>query len=81
MARAIVPKEFPAHPDGMTGWAKSTKRVGGMYHAHAIGFTACRSIVLDRFRAHEHPDLADLKYWGVCPRCFSLSIKAKREAA
>lgn len=70
MARAIAPKEFPPLPDGMVQWARSTRRVGGMFHAHVIGMTACGSIRLDRFNSEEARDVHDMKYWGVCPRCY-----------
>ena len=71
MAKAIAPKEMPALPDGMTSWSRSTRRAGGMYHAHVIGFTACGTIRLDRFKSEEARDLGDMQYWGVCPRCMA----------
>lgn len=71
MARAIVPKTLPGLPEGAISWARSTRRAGGMYHAHALGFTACGSIILDRFHSEEARDLGDMVYWGLCPRCFA----------
>ena len=73
MAKAIAPKEIPELPEGMTSWARSTRRVGGMYHAHVIGFTACGSIRLDRHHSEEVLHVGDMQYWGVCPRCFAKS--------
>ena len=51
--KSIAPKEMPVLPEGMNGWARSTKRAGGMFHAHAIGFTACKSLLLDRHYSAE----------------------------
>lgn len=70
MAKAIAPKEIPTLPNGMVQWARSTRRVGGMFHAHVIGQTACNSIHLDRFHSEEARDVGDMQYWGVCPRCY-----------
>lgn len=72
MAKAIAPKEMPDLPEGMIEWARSTRRPGGMFHAHVIGQTACGSITLDRFSEAAN-GLADMQYWGVCPRCFRKS--------
>ena len=78
MAQAIRPKEVPPLPEGTVAWARSTRRRGGMYHAHVIGVTACRSVYLDRFHSEEARGIGDLQYWGVCPRCYA---KALRTAA
>ena len=75
MARAFVPRSEPILPEGMTGWARSTKRVGSMYHAHALGLTACRSIVLDRHQSEEPQGLGDMQYWGLCPRCVAKGLR------
>jgi hypothetical protein len=77
MTKAIAPKEVPALPEGMVEWARSTRRFGGMFHAHVIGLTACGSIRLDRHHAEVARDVHDMQYWGVCPRCMA---KAKRAA-
>ncbi len=69
MTRAIVPAEMPPLPGDTAAWARSTKGRGGMYHAHALGRTACRSIRLDRHRSEEARHLGDMQYWGICPRC------------
>lgn len=79
MTKAIAPKEMPKLPDGMVGWARSTRRVGGMFHAHVIGLSACRSIRLDRFKSKSPDGLHDMQYWGVCPKCYALSLKATDE--
>jgi len=71
MAKAIVPAEFPALPEGANSWARSTKRRGGMFHAHAFGMTACRSVLLDRHQSRQADSLGDLQYFGVCPRCMA----------
>ena len=71
MTKAIAPKEMPALPKGKTAWARSTKRAGGMFHAHALGFTACNSVVLDRHFCEAAENLSSMQYWGVCPRCLA----------
>lgn len=71
MAKAIVPTQMPKLPEGMNGWARSTKRRGGMFHAHVLGFTACRSIMLERYTSAEATSLGEMQYWGVCPRCMA----------
>ena len=81
MARAIAPKEIPNLPNGASAWGRSTKRAGGVFHAHTIGFTMCHSIRLDRFNSVSPNGLGDFQYWGVCPKCFSLSKKLECEAA
>lgn len=73
MAKAIAPQEMPKLPEGMTSWGRSTRRAGGMYHAHVIGMTACGSVHLDRFHSEEPRSLGDMQYWGVCPRCYKLA--------
>ena len=70
MTRAIAPKERPPLPEGMQEWARSSRR-GAMFHAHALGITACRRLVLDRHKSEPAKDLGDMQYWGVCPRCFA----------
>lgn len=74
MAKAIVPTKMPKLPEGMVAWGRSTRRTGGMYHAHAIGMTACGSIRLDRFYSEQPRGLGDMQYWGVCPRCYAKSL-------
>lgn len=72
MAKAICPKEVPALPEGMTGWARSTRGRGGMFHAHVLGWAACANIKpLDRHHSEEARNLGDMQYWGVCPRCMA----------
>jgi len=81
MAKAIAPKEIPALPKGAMGWARSTKRAGGMYHAHALGFPVCRSgIVIDRHASVELTSVAAAQHWGVCPKCYRLSLDASESA-
>lgn len=77
MSKAIVPETMPELPEDMNAWARSTKGRGGMFHAHVIGMTACRSIILDRHNSEEPRHLGDMKYWGVCPRCFKLGGNSK----
>lgn len=69
MTKAIAPATFPELPEGSIAWARSTKRAGGVYHAHSYGFTACGSVRLDRHDSSTANGLGDLQYWGVCPRC------------
>ena len=71
MAKAIRPKEMPALPEGATGWARSTKRIGGMWHAHALGRAICGNLHIDRHECEEAPTLGNMQYWGVCPRCYN----------
>ena len=71
MSKAIVPTEMPSLPDGMTGWIRSTKGHGGMYHAHTIGWSACGRIQIDRHHKEDARHLGDMTYWGVCPRCLA----------
>jgi len=75
MTKAVAPKEMPTLPEGKTAWVRSTKRPGGMFHAHALGFTACNSIVLDRHQSETPNSLGDMQYWGVCPRCLAKVVK------
>lgn len=75
MAKAVAPSEIPALPAGCTGWARSTKRIGGMFHAHVLGITACGSIHLDRYTSKEVSNLGEMQYWGVCPRCLAKAEK------
>ena len=75
MTKSIAPKEMPTLPEGMTSWARSTKRAGGMFHAHSLGFTACDSIVLDRHFSETADNLSSMQYWGICPRCFAKANK------
>jgi hypothetical protein len=77
MSRAISPKDVPNLPKGMIAWARSTKRAGGMFHAHALGFSACKSIVLERYQSTEADSLGDFQYWGCCPRCLALAKKSE----
>jgi len=76
MTKAISPTEFPKLPEGMIAWARSTKRVGGMFHAHALGFAACGSIRLDRHQSVATDELGAMQYWGVCPRCYAKAVSA-----
>lgn len=76
MTKCTAPKEIPALPEGMIAWARSTRRVGGMYHAHALGLTACNSLVLDRHQSEEPRSLGDFQYWGVCPRCLKKAVQS-----
>jgi len=73
MARAVCPQAEPPLPEGAIGWARSTKRAGSMYHAHALGFSVCGSVVLDRHASEEPRGLGDMQYWGICPRCYAKS--------
>lgn len=75
MTKAIVPKELPGLPEGCSAWARSTKRPGGVFHAHSFGLTACRSILLDRHRSEDARHLGDMQYYGLCPKCVA-KIKA-----
>lgn len=71
MARAVVPTEIPALPEGANQWARSTKRAGGVFHAHAFGLTVCRSILLARHHSEPASSLGHMQHYGVCPRCMS----------
>lgn len=75
MTRHVVPEIVPPTPDGYTGWARSTKRAGGVYHLHALGLTACRRLVLDRYDCHNAEGLGDFQYWGACPACHRIATK------
>lgn len=73
MARAIAPTETPKLPEDAIGWRRSTKRPGGMFHAHALGFPSCGArMVLDRHKSVGPEGVHDFQYWGVCPKCFKL---------
>ena len=74
MAKAIAPKEMPELPEGTVGWRRSSRR-GSMFHAHVSGFTACRSIYLDRDKSIAADSLGDMQFWGVCPRCLAKAAK------
>lgn len=78
MTRAVCPRELPALPEGTVAWARSTRRKGGMYHAHVLGVAACGTVLLDRHKSEQPNSLGDFQYWGVCPRCLA---KAKGGAA
>lgn len=81
MTKAIVPKAFPLPlPDEATGWARSTRRPGTVFHAHALGFAVCGSIILDRYHSEEVRHLGDAQYFGLCPRCYARAIKDTQEA-
>lgn len=81
MPKAIVPESFPLPlPAAQTGWARSTKRAGTMFHLHALGFAACRSIRLERHESSEPESLGDLRYFGVCPRCYRIAQKESGRA-
>lgn len=75
--RAVNPKEMPKLPEGASAWARSTKRSGGMFHAHAIGFAVCGSLRLDRHHSAPADTLGDMQYWGVCPKCLKLARSLK----
>jgi hypothetical protein len=79
--RAINPKEIPPLPEFTNHWSRSTKRAGGMFHAHALGEPVCGA----KFRLYRHDSkygetLSDFQYWGVCPRCYRLAMKTKEAA-
>jgi hypothetical protein len=76
MAKAIAPKEMPSLPEGATAWARSTRRAGGMFHAHVIGFSSCGKMRFDRFKSVAPNGLHDMQYWGVCPSCYKLAQAA-----
>lgn len=80
MTKAIAPKEMPRLPDGAVAWARSTRRAGGMFHAHVIGFSSCGKMHFDRFKSVSPSGLHDMQYWGVCPQCYKLSLEATDEA-
>jgi hypothetical protein len=80
MAKAISPATMPELPEGMTGWIRSS-RVGSMFHAHVIGFSACGAIRFDRFKSQEMRDLSDMQYWGVCPRCMAKALAAQQPSS
>lgn len=71
--KAVVPTEVPALPNGCNAWARSTKRAGGMFHAHASGFTACGKVRLDRHKSKSAEGLGDFQYFGACPHCMKFS--------
>jgi len=75
VTRAVAPKVRPDLPEGATGWARSTRRAGGVFHAHALGRTACGRLRLYKHHCDEASSLAEMQYWGVCPRCLA---KAKQ---
>ena len=73
MTRAVAPKTLPTLPERATGWARSTRRAGTMFHAHRLGQPACSAqFYLDRFECKEATGLGDMQYFGVCPGCFKL---------
>jgi hypothetical protein len=75
--RAIAPKEMPNLPAKATGWARSTKRAGSVFHAHALGRPVCGArFVIDRHQAELPDGLGSFRYHGVCPRCYKLSLEA-----
>ena len=70
MAKAISPMEMPFLPEGAVEWRRSARR-GGVYHARGVlGDVACKSLQLDRFKSVAAKDLSDMRYWGVCSRCY-----------
>jgi hypothetical protein len=73
--RAISPKEIPPLPEGTMMWSRSTKRAGGMYHAHLFGYTSCTKVRLERHHSEEVKSLNDMRYWGVCPKCYAIATK------
>jgi hypothetical protein len=77
MTKAIAPSEIPPVPENMSGWRRSLRR-GSIFHLHFMGLTACRSLVLERHKSEPLAGVGDMQFWGVCPRCFSIS---KKEAA
>jgi hypothetical protein len=78
--RAINPKEMPPLPDGANHWSRSTKRSGGMYHAHTIGFPVCGAkVVLERHHSKGADSVGDMRWWGVCPRCYAKAMKSPRK--
>lgn len=78
MAKAIGPNEFPKLPEGASYWSRSTRRADSVFHAHTLGFPVCGArFRLDRNHSVLANGLGDMKYHGVCPRCFALSKKVK----
>jgi len=76
MTKAVVLKEKPPLPTGAITWARSSRRAS-MYHAvDVFGISMCRQIKLERHRCHENPELHDMQYWGVCPRCYRKAVAA-----
>jgi hypothetical protein len=71
MSKAITPATLPALPSGATGWARSTRRAGGIFHAHKLGQALCGALYIDRHQSEMPKGQGDLKYFGVCPRCYS----------
>jgi hypothetical protein len=70
MARAIVPAAVPELGEA-TSWRRSTRRPGGVFHAHvALGQVLCGGVLLDRNASAATDALGELQYWGVCPRCY-----------
>lgn len=76
--RAVNPPKFPPLPEGAMQWSRSTKRAGGMYHAHTMGMTACGRVI-ERLHSAGANSLGDMNYWGVCPKCYAKATKAKKE--
>lgn len=56
-------------------WRRSSRK-GSVFHAHVLGFTACRAIRFDRHKSQPLEAPGDVKYWGVCPRCYRMALKA-----
>lgn len=76
MAKAVSPNEIPTLPDGAQAWGRSLRR-GSMFHAHILGSPVCNArLYLDRNNSEAPKGLADMRYWGVCPNCFRLSLRA-----
>ena len=70
MARAIAPAAIPPVPDAAQGWRRSLRK-GAMFHAHSLGTPICGArLYLERNASRAPEGLADMQYWGVCPRCF-----------
>lgn len=77
VTKAIAPKEIPALPSRATGWARSTKTAGGMFHAHALGTPVCGAqMLIERHKSEEPRGLGDFQYWGVCPHCYKMAERA-----
>lgn len=80
MSKAVVPDEMPPLPEGFNAWARSTRRRGGMFHAHTLGMTACRSLLLERHSSEQATGIEVMQYWGVCPRCLAKAKARPRTA-
>lgn len=75
--RAIAPKVMIDVPAGVTGWRRSTKRAGTMFHAHKLGFPVCNArLRFDRHDSVASKGIDDFRYFGVCPNCYKIVNRA-----